>query len=278
MKIKTFTKKILLSLVLVILLVNSNALAYSNTELDMIKNDTKLEKTELDEFSIKVIDGELVNEEVNESKVFNINKTKGVKIQQIIESSNSRSLLYEVEMENNGEIWEPNSNADESDGSFIIKGDSDDYIAFVNKLSATDASGNNLKVNTEIRNNRIAQNIIPNSDDNINYPVTIEVEILSSKQKGFYDWFSSGYWINRSGEISLSLYVRNTFHLDSTLEQAWDSVKTKFRSDSRWKNEAGMFKQFRCHNSYAPWKKPWNLEPWRPNSSYLVTVAKGCNP
>lgn len=284
MKIKILMKKILLNLTLVILLGSSGALADSNTKLETIKNNTKLEAIELDELSIKVLEGEFVNKEVNEFKKNSINEkdqiedVDGIRIQQIIESSNSRSLLYEIEMENNGEIWEPNSNPYESDGSFIIKDNSGDYIAFVNKLSATDASGHNLRVNTEIYNNIISQNIISDSDDDIKYPVTIEVEILSSRQKGFYDWFSDGYWINRSGKISLSLYVRNTFHLDSTLEQAWNTVKTKFRGDSRWKNEAGMFKQFRCHNSYAPSKRPWNLEPWRPNSSYITTVAKKCNP
>ena len=37
-------------------------------------------------------------------------------------------------------------------------------------------------------------------------------------------------------------------------------------------------KQFRCHQLGAPDKATWNLEPWRPDVSYLAYVAARCNP
>ena len=39
-----------------------------------------------------------------------------------------------------------------------------------------------------------------------------------------------------------------------------------------------MEKQFRCHHLGAPDKATWNLEPWRPDVSYLSYVAARCNP
>lgn len=39
-----------------------------------------------------------------------------------------------------------------------------------------------------------------------------------------------------------------------------------------------MEKQFRCHQLGAPDKATWNLEPWRPDVSYLAYVAARCNP
>lgn len=41
---------------------------------------------------------------------------------------------------------------------------------------------------------------------------------------------------------------------------------------------SAMEKQFRCHQLGAPDKATWNLEPWRPDVSYLAYVAARCNP
>ena len=41
---------------------------------------------------------------------------------------------------------------------------------------------------------------------------------------------------------------------------------------------AVLEKQFRCHQLGAPDKATWNLEPWRPDVSYLAYVAARCNP
>ena len=49
-------------------------------------------------------------------------------------------------------------------------------------------------------------------------------------------------------------------------------------SSPYWRNENGMYKQFKCHNMYAAPKRPWNLEPWRQNVSMNETIMAGCNP
>ncbi len=39
-----------------------------------------------------------------------------------------------------------------------------------------------------------------------------------------------------------------------------------------------MKDQFRCHVQFAPSKRHFHLEPWRPAVGYARTVANGCNP
>ena len=94
----------------------------------------------------------------------------------------------------------------------------------------------------------------------------------------FNDNFSKSEWIDRPEGVSLSLYPIYAFPTNASMYAAWDTVIAKHGRDTEWKNESGMKDQFHCHNDFASAKRPWNLEPWRPDVGYALTVAAGCNP
>lgn len=87
----------------------------------------------------------------------------------------------------------------------------------------------------------------------------------------------SSMWIQREGKRSLDVvpsdYLRSTTDSE-TAARAWsDLVKLVPAADS-----PGMRDQFICHVQFAPNKKRWYLEPWRPPVGYNATVLAGCNP
>ena len=43
-------------------------------------------------------------------------------------------------------------------------------------------------------------------------------------------------------------------------------------------NRRSLYRQFRCHVIFAPAKRTWNLETWRPYVSWPEMILTGCNP
>lgn len=88
--------------------------------------------------------------------------------------------------------------------------------------------------------------------ESIEYPVQLFVTLKAAVDYTYNDWFDSGGgFINRPEGVSLSLYPKNTFALNSHVNLAWETVVDRFGNDYRFYNEDGMFKQFRCHNNFG---------------------------
>ncbi|GAA0225068.1 DUF2599 domain-containing protein [Metaclostridioides mangenotii] len=99
-------------------------------------------------------------------------------------------------------------------------------------------------------------------------------------------YFNYIKWINRSGEISLSISPTKEF-IDTALKkdvysaavtESWGIIKRNYSKDKRWKNTESLRLQYICHTQNAKWKTPWNIEPHRTSTNYGVVVAKRCNP
>lgn len=99
-------------------------------------------------------------------------------------------------------------------------------------------------------------------------------------------YFDSIKWINRSGEISLSIMPSEQFKrlptdnskYGAAIEESWGIIIRNYSSDSRWKNTTAMKGQYRCHAWFAKSKYPWNIEPHRTETNFDKIVAKLCNP
>lgn len=166
------------------------------------------------------------------------------------------------------------------DDSFVIFDAGGRLIGYTNILKAVDANGNEIPANITVANNTIYQRF-ENNDMVKNVTSDFEIYTLQTtdvRANSFADNFSKSEWINREDGISLSLYPIYAFPTNASMYAAWDTVVSKHGRDSNWSNESGMKDQFHCHNDFASAKRPWNLEPWRPNVGYTATVTAGCNP
>ena len=129
---------------------------------------------------------------------------------------------------------------------------------------------------------------------------TVPMELIAKHQgdiietraikTGFYDYFSSVKWVNRSDGVTLQVYWKSyLFDFDVNEDeanqqmyrssQAWKLLKNTFSNDSNWTNTTSMENQFYCHINYAGRNKnPYNLEPWRPVVSNAEMILCKCNP
>ena len=241
------------------------------------KNFSYVNKVEFPDFSLTNIDGHLLDNSTILSNDDSFNNE--LTIEKYLNSDEEKSLEYDVNFKSECKIIVPESVKEDgklnNDGSYIIKSDNRN-VGLITNLSAIDSNGQKLKIVTRKIGKRIQHSFI--SEEKIIYPVKITVGISQVVAGNYYNYFSDGYWQHRSDGVSLSLYPRKTFYLDSTLEDAWSEVIYMHSSSPNWSNERGMYKQFKCHNMYAPNKRPWNLEPWRPNVSMSQTILAGCNP
>ncbi len=104
----------------------------------------------------------------------------------------------------------------------------------------------------------------------------------------FSDYFTKVEWINRNGEISLSIYpteklfgktYNNPNVLMAHVDYAFSLLKNQYSSSSYWNNADSMYAQFHCHAMFAGENKiPWNIEPWRTESNLTNVIAAKCNP
>ncbi len=102
------------------------------------------------------------------------------------------------------------------------------------------------------------------------------------------EYFSSVEWIERDGEVSLSI-TPNSQMYDSDVPNvlmarsfhSFSLLKERFSSDYRWRNEASLEAQYQCHFTFAGmYKVPWNIEPFRTetNAWSWNMITHKCNP
>lgn len=197
-----------------------------------------------------------------------------------LSSSLTNLIEYDFDLPNGGIISFALDGYGKKDNSFVIFDNGGRLIGYTNILKAVDRRGKEVPSNISISNNKIRQ--VFGNNLNMN-DVSIEFEIhtlqtTAERANSFNDSFSKSEWITRADGVSLSLYPIYAFPTNALMYAAWDTVVAKHGGDNQWSNESGMKDQFHCHNDFASAKRPWNLEPWRPDVGYLATVAAGCNP
>lgn len=98
-------------------------------------------------------------------------------------------------------------------------------------------------------------------------------------------------WINRGGEVSLSIDVNwlarpairyQILRAAGSYNVVLDKTPYAYLNGRPYTRASAdstkMLWQYQCHVEWALWKTPWNIEPHRNPPSYAYTVAKGCNP
>lgn len=101
------------------------------------------------------------------------------------------------------------------------------------------------------------------------YPLTVSVHLGTTVVAGTE-------WGNREGGESLAVTPSTWGRASGQTGEAFgwaDVVRLEPTADT-----PVMEKQFRCHQLGAPNKATWNLEPWRPDVSYLAYLTARCNP
>ncbi len=89
----------------------------------------------------------------------------------------------------------------------------------------------------------------------------------------FSNYFSYGYFQN-TGNWNLALMPkdRGIPWTATKKSNGWNSVYSKFRTNSHWANTTCMKEQFYCHARlfYATAAGEWNLEPWKTSISSIT--------
>lgn len=197
----------------------------------------------------------------------------------LIEPFDTR-LTIEIPLDlQNGEYITLGENEQEdSDGAAMIYNEENESIGILS--SPVLENEENLKVASVVKTDKDTLKYTLESDG-LSEPTTMQVTLAATS---YSTYFSSGTWITRDGKISLSL-THKPYLLSGTtndkmfkMSDSWNKVVAKHKGSSHWKNQNSLYNQYACHYGYAPYKNPWNIEPWRPDVGLTKTIAKACNP
>ncbi len=167
-------------------------------------------------------------------------------------------------------------------GSIKIVNEDNFQIGLITKPVLKNTNGDEITAQYVIRDGAVQIELLESIEENSQVIIIYTIY----PQYKFSDFFYSSGWINRNGEISLSIEVNkngNGWYIPSSstdiLDTSWSLLYYKHSGDQYWYNVQGLFHQYDCHYSFV-WaiKTQWNIEPWRPNVGYSATVQAGCNP
>ena len=114
------------------------------------------------------------------------------------------------------------------------------------------------------------------------------VAYKSIKNETLADYFSDISWLSREEGISLS-FTPNEIMFPSQNKSAnlwmarcihaFEMVEEEYSDDENWDNPDSLKPQFHCHAIYARQNKvPWNIEPYRTETSFLKIILASGNP
>jgi Protein of unknown function (DUF2599) len=197
----------------------------------------------------------------------------------VIEPSDNRiTVEIPLELQNGEYIVLGEDEQGNSDGAAMIYNEENESIGILSSPVLENEENLNVVSVTKKDDNTLEYTL---ESDGLSEPTTMLVTLAATS---YSSYFSSGKWITRDGKISLSLTHKPYLLSGSTndkmfkLSDSWNKVVAKHKSSSHWKNQTSLYNQYACHYGYAPYKNPWNIEPWRPNVGLTKTIAKGCNP
>lgn len=114
------------------------------------------------------------------------------------------------------------------------------------------------------------------------------VAYKSIKNETLDDYFSDICWLLREEGISLSftptelLLPENNKSANLWMARcihAFELVEEAYSSDENWDHPDSLKPQFHCHAIYARQNKvPWNIEPYRTETSFLKILLASGNP
>lgn len=193
----------------------------------------------------------------------------------ISDAAAPHEFTYDLDLPS-GAVLEP-----QADGSIVIL-DGDQWIGGVAAPWAVDAAGKAVPTRYEVGEDGFTQ--VVEADAQTRYPVVADPwlgKALVSKT----NWKAT--YSGRMLQVHLTWWGRYgafatvggaTYFL--LRDAFWTEVKDKTRGTRE--NTTSMRDQLYCHVDVVrlrdPKKATWNLEPWRPNVSYVTMLAKGCNP
>lgn len=108
----------------------------------------------------------------------------------------------------------------------------------------------------------------------------------SIREEDLSDYFSDISWLTREAGISLSFTPTELMFPDGSGDvnlwmarciHAFALTEEAYSADSNWDHPDSLKPQFHCHAIYARQNKiPWNIEPYRTETSFLkIVLAKG---
>ncbi|MEP7765519.1 DUF2599 domain-containing protein [Sanguibacter sp. 25GB23B1] len=164
------------------------------------------------------------------------------------------------------------------DDSVAVVGADGTLLAGFAEPVVTDATGEEVRARwtpVEDGPDRIALDLAPDdaerrgADSTTAYPLTIEVHLGR-------DVVSGVEWGVREGGTSLAVTPTAWGRASGTTGRSYgwaDVVRLEPSADT-----TVMRNQFLCHVDGARQKDTWNLEPWRPDISFIGYLLARCNP
>jgi hypothetical protein len=117
---------------------------------------------------------------------------------------------------------------------------------------------------------------------------TFEHAYENVKAETLKDYFESCQWLSREEGISLSLTPKTCLFPDGNADvYSWEArcihafalLRAAYETDEHWDNGNSLKPQFHCHAIYARQNKvPWNIEPYRTETSFLRILLTWGNP
>lgn len=110
----------------------------------------------------------------------------------------------------------------------------------------------------------------------------------SIEEENLNDYFSDISWLMREEGISLSFTPTNLMFPNGNGDvnlwmarciHAFALIEEAYSTDSNWDHPDSLKPQFHCHTIYARQNKvPWNIEPYRTETSFLKVILSKGNP
>jgi hypothetical protein len=117
---------------------------------------------------------------------------------------------------------------------------------------------------------------------------TFENVYAAVKGETLEDYFDRCEWISREEGTSLSLTPKkplfpagnaDVYSWEARCVHAFALLKAAYEADEHWDNGDSLKPQFHCHAIYARQNKvPWNIEPYRTETSFLRILLTWGNP
>lgn len=153
------------------------------------------------------------------------------------------------------------------DGGISVLGAEGEEIATIGTPWAVDAEGEDLDTHYKIDGNTITQHV---DTADAAFPVTADPDICRNRIRRVT-------FGQRGGRTTMFVLPTKCGRVVGALS-GWREANREGGRRYRGSRERSLWKQYNCHFDVVPFKRTWNLEPWRPNVSWFRVYRSGCNP
>ncbi len=165
-----------------------------------------------------------------------------------------------------------------SDGAVLVSDSRGDFLALVAKPWATDAAGRKLETRYEIAGHTLVQIVEPGH--NPSYPIVADpylgIALIDNVIRNYHTGQGYRYYVAPS-VFARAIQPASVAGLTARTP-AWNEAKGYYSQ----MNTASIRDQFYCHWDYKASgltivKSTWNLEAWRPHTTYRKLLNAKCN-